>query len=110
MKYFFLTVLVIVMSCTPDERPPNLIERDKMASLLVKIHVLEAKIKDASITPKDSIQLIYDHYEKLLFEDFDVTQEQYEISFDYYAGHPDEFEKIYRSVVDSLLQKEKTGR
>ena len=76
----------------------------------MEIHLLEAKIEAIKIYPVDSAQVIYNHYENLIFEDLEVTKEQYEANFNYYLENPDEFEKIYSIVVDSLLQKEKTSK
>lgn len=81
-----------------------------MIKVLMEIHLLEARIDEVSIVPKDSVQLVYEHYENLLFDSLDISQEQYEISFNYYLSNPKEFEKIYSAVVDSLLQKEKIAK
>ena len=81
-----------------------------MVKILMEIHLLEAKIEAIKIYPVDSAQVIYNHYENLIFEDLEVTKEQYEANFNYYLENPDEFEKIYSIVVDSLLQKEKTSK
>lgn len=74
----------------------------------MEVHLLESKINQLTITPSDSIQSVYDHYEKLLFDDLEITQEQYERSFRYYVDNPAELEKVYNAVVDSLMQMEKT--
>ena len=76
----------------------------------MEVHLLEAKINQVRIEPSDSAQVVYDHYEKFLFDDFGITEDQYEISFNYYLDHPNEFVKVYTEAVDSLLQKEKTGK
>ena len=74
---------------------------------MIEIHLLEAKIKQVPIVPNDSAPAVYNHYEKLLFADFGITQDQYERSFNYYVDNPTEFEKIYNAVVDTLMQREK---
>lgn len=74
---------------------------------MIEIHLLESKVNNVSITPTDSTQALYDHLEGKLFEQLEITQDQYERSFNYYVDHPGEFEKIYEVVVDSLLAKEK---
>ena len=107
MKYFFLTVLVILVACGSKDEPENLIDKTKMVKALTEVHLLEAKIEAIKIYPVDSVQVIYDHYEALLFEDLGITKEQYEVSLNYYLEHPNEFEKVYTIVVDSLLQQEK---
>ena len=110
MKYFFLTALVIVTACGPAEAPEDLLEPEDMTKVLMEVHLLEAKVNELSITPLDSEQVVYDHFEKLLFDTLSITQEQYERSFNYYLDHPKQFEKIYNAVVDSLLQKEKIAK
>ena len=81
-----------------------------MAQILLEIHLLESKVNEMQIMPLDSVQVVYDHFEDLKLESLGVSQEQYEISFNYYLNHPKQFEKIYTVVVDSLLQKEKTAK
>lgn len=111
MKKLFLTVLVIVSACsTESEVPEDLIPQDQMVSVLVEVHMLESKIKNLSIRPLDSAKVVYDHYENLLFADFNITQDQYERSFNYYIENLDEFEDVYTTVVDTLMQREKISK
>lgn len=109
MKYFFLTVLVILTACGGSETPDNLLSPAQMTKVLTEVHLLESKVRELGIKPLDSSQVVYDHYEKLLFEELEIDKKQYESSFNYYLDHPKEFERIYGVVVDSLLQKEKTA-
>ncbi|WP_436517207.1 DUF4296 domain-containing protein [Ekhidna sp. To15] len=107
MKNIFLTALVIVCSCSGSNEPDDLIGREQMVKVMTEVHLLEAKINKVPVAPVDSTQAVYDHYEKLLFKDLGITQDQYERSFNYYVDNPNEFEKIYSAVVDSLMEKEK---
>ncbi len=81
-----------------------------MVKVMTEIHLLEGKINNIFIDPRDSIQAVYDHYEKSLFKDLGITQDQYERSFNYYVDNPSVFEKIYNAVVDTLMQREKRGQ
>ena len=107
MKNFFLTVLVILCACGSSDQPENLMTPEQMTKLLVEVHLLEAKVAEIPIVPLDSSQFVFDHFEKKLFDEMEITTDQYEVSFKYYLDHPKEFGKIYKAVVDSLLQKEK---
>lgn len=108
MRNVFFTALVILSACAPKVAPPeDLIPKDQMISLLTEVHLLESKIKNLNIYPLDSAKVVYDHYEKLLFADFNITTAQYETSFNYYTDNLNEFGKIYESVVDSLMRLEK---
>lgn len=108
MKKFFLTVLVIVSACTTkSDKPDDLIPQVQMAALVTEIHLLESKIKKLNIRSMDSAKLVYAHYEKMLFADFNISREQYDQSFSYYEDHTDEYGEIYEIVVDSLMQRQK---
>ena len=103
-----MTVLVILSACSTKPEPPqDLLPQEKMVEILIEVHLLEAKIKNLSIRPIDSAKVVYAHYEKLLFADFNITQDQYERSFNYYTENLPEFKDIYTTVVDSLMQREK---
>ncbi|MEP1181857.1 DUF4296 domain-containing protein [Ekhidna sp.] len=106
LRNIFLTVLVIVCACTSSDIPEDLINQEKMVEIMVEIHLLEAKINNILIDPHDSIQAVYEHYEKLLFQDLSITQDQYERSFNHYVNNSSDFEKIYNTVVDSLMARE----
>ncbi len=77
---------------------------------MMEVHLLEAKVNNVPIDPYDSTQAVYEHYEKLLFEDLGITQSQYERSFNYYVDNPADFEKIYSAVVDSLMAREQKSK
>lgn len=105
-----MTVLVIVSACsTQSDVPEDLIPQDKMVSLLVEFHLLEAKIKKLDIRPMDSAKVVYSHYENLIFADFNISVDQYERSFNYYIDNTVQFKDIYDTVVDTLMQREKLG-
>ncbi len=106
LRNIFLTALVILCACSTNEAPEDLIGTEKMVKVLTEVHLLETKINNLSIDPYDSTKAVYNHYEKLLFEDLGITQDQYERSFNYYVDNPNEFEKIYNAVVDTLMQRE----
>lgn len=106
MRNIFLTALVILCACKADEQPEDLIQRDQMVKVMMEIHLLESKINNIRVEPYDSTEAVYHHYEQLLFEDLGITQDQYERSFNYYVDNPNEFEKVYSAVVDSLLARE----
>ena len=111
MKTIFLTALVILSACGVEkEVPQDLISTEDMVKLLTEIHILESKVKNLPIPTTDSAKVVYAHYEKMLFTEFNITKEQYENSFTYYVDNSDEFSEIYEAVVDSLMQREKISK
>ena len=111
VKTIFLTALVILSACGVEkEVPQDLISTEDMVKLLTEIHILESKVKNLPIPTTDSAKVVYAHYEKMLFTEFNITKEQYENSFTYYVDNSDEFSEIYEAVVDSLMQREKISK
>jgi hypothetical protein len=111
VRKVFLAVLVILGACTgKEEVPENLLTKEQMIEVLTEIHLLEAKIQHISLTPRDTKQYVYEHFQQKLFDELEITTEQYEQSLAYYFNDPIQLEKIYITVVDSLMQKEKIGK
>lgn len=108
---FFVILIMLVVGCTQKrtEIPKEVLSHDQMVSLLIDIHILEAKVKKL-YERMDTSALIYDHYEKMLFDEHGTNREQYELSLDYYIGdNIHEYKVIYEEVVDSLLARQKTN-
>lgn len=100
-----------MISCSKKETeiPPGVLSRKEMVRVLIDVHLLEAKVKKLYLS-KDSSQAVYDHYEKMLFDDLGITQEQYEQSTEFYVDHIDDYKPIYDQVVDSLLARQKSNK
>lgn len=107
---FLVLFLLIFVNCSKkkQELPPNVLTRDQMVRVLIDVHILEAKIKKLYL-PRDTSQVVYNHYEKMLFQDLNISSEQYAESTAYYVDHLELMKGIYDEVVDSLLARQKTN-
>ncbi|XOV91106.1 MAG: DUF4296 domain-containing protein [Bacteroidota bacterium] len=97
--------LTLSFSCSNEEVPEGVLDKDKMMEVLMEIHILEAKIQKLYV-PADSSELLYHHYEKMLFDDLGVTEEEYDKSLIYYVDHSDELGRMYFQIVDSLMLRQ----
>lgn len=100
-------MIVILTSCFKGEYPDNILSQDEMVSILIEVHLLEAKIQKLYLK-EDSSKVLYDHYEDMLFDDLEVDRERYNNSMIYYVDNGYEMGKIYDRVVDSLLAIQQT--
>ena len=107
MKKSFFILIVILTSCFKGEYPDNILSQDEMVSILIEVHLLEAKIQKLYLK-EDSSKVLYDHYEDMLFDDLEVDREKYNNSMIYYVDNGYEMGKIYDRVVDSLLAIQQT--
>ena len=91
-----------------DKKPENLLSKEKIVSILIDVHILESEIQTLRVS-KDSSQLLFNTFERELFEKHQVDKEVYKKSFEYYLEGVKEMEKIYEAVIDSLNYMEKSA-
>ena len=84
-----------------DKKPENLLSKEKIVSILIDVHILESEIQTLRVS-KDSSQLLFNTFERELFE-------VYKKSLEYYLEGVKEMEKIYEAVIDSLNYMEKSA-
>jgi hypothetical protein len=105
MKYipiFFL--FFFLFSCNSD-KPEDLISKDEMTSILIEMHVAEAKVNTLNLG-SDSTEVVLDLMMKKVLEDLDYSQEEYIKSYNYYLQDVRVMENLYARVVDSLSLRE----
>lgn len=97
----------VVMSCSEPARPAGILDQGQMASLLVEVYLAESRISLQNLA-KDSGYRYFVPFEDSLLKKHAVSDSLLRKSYQYYLGQPEELEKIYAALVDSLnlrLQK-----
>ena len=79
---------------------------EQVAVFLKDLYVLEQKIKNLKLT-KDSSQIVFDHYEKKLYEKHNMNDSLYVKSFRYYMDDIQGLTRIYEIIADSLSLEER---
>ena len=108
MKKNLIIGLVFLFGCLKDTTrvPDGLLSREEMAKVQTEVHILEARIYKLYLK-EDSAKKLYHHYEKMLLDSLNVSEEQYEQSIEYYFTNPKNYQKVYDQVVDTLLSRQK---
>ena len=97
-----LAAATMLAACRGDKRPDGVIPPVKMSEFLTEAYLIEAYSSVTNPTMRDSIgDDIRAAYDDLL-ERQGLTKEQVELSFDYYAHRPDQYEKILNDVLYRL--------
>ena len=91
-------------SCTApeDKKPDNLINADKMTSILTEVHLAETRVSRLGLRSIDSSNIVYKHLETRFLKQFGVDTATFRTSYVYYSSHPYELEAIYKRVVENL--------
>ena len=91
-----------MISCSPeDDRPEDLISKEKMASILIGIHLAEASIEKMEMK-KDSALSFYMEMEAAILNRYHVDSSTFHSSFKYYASNIQDLDDIYEWVLDTL--------
>lgn len=103
--------LLLATSCArPEEapRPANLVPKDQMVGLLVRLHLLEARIEAGRLSSDSARSLFLSQQRDLLWQRHISEQDSsFERSYRYYAVHGKDLDEIYAAVIDSLNAVEK---
>ena len=109
MKTVFL--ILVICLCTfcskrKAENPKGLYPMEQVAVFLKDLYMLEQKVKNLRL-PDDSSKVIFAHYEKILYEEHNMTDSMYRKSFEYYMEDIKGLSKIYEIIADSLSLEER---
>ncbi|GGH67859.1 MAG: DUF4296 domain-containing protein [Bacteroidetes bacterium] len=103
--YYAFALAGIFAACNPTDashrpdKPDNLISEKKMTSMLLDVHLIEGARSGVRVLG-DSANV--DVYYQGLFKKYDVTQGQFDTSFQYYSHYPRKMMAMYDVVIDSF--------
>lgn len=104
-KVLYILICVLLLACAekkPVEVPSTVLPKDKMAMVLVDIHLIEAGMNLNVMSPESaaiptgmgaSIDVLKKH---------EITKAQYDSSFVFYTQHPEMLKEIYDDVLNEL--------
>lgn len=107
-----LTILIIGMlgACQKEKRPVGVLSPRELTKVMMELYLAEARANGQGMV-KDSVMKYFKPAEQKLLGREGVSDSIMRITYQYYIERPEEFEKIYDSVIDSLSlleQKEKS--
>ena len=79
---------------------------EQVAVFLKDLYMLETKVKELRLN-EDSLKVIFDYYEKKLFEEHHMTDSLYRESFIYYMDDIKGLSRVYEIIADSLSLEER---
>lgn len=113
-RYFQVRTIIVIIVCTmlyscAEEKevviPENVLSKEKMATVMTDIHLLEASM---TLNFSNAANMINGPEMQAttvqLLKKNNVTREQYQTSFIFYAEHPDLLTEVYKQVLNNLSQ------
>lgn len=100
----FSLLLLCFCACNHEPKPDNLIDEDRFVPLLVDIHLADGYLSTKSQMP-DSLAYRGNGLYKAIFLRHHVDSVQFKKSYQYYAVHLEQLDKIYKAVLAQLTAK-----
>lgn len=108
VSIIFLVLTQLLFSCqtTPEEKPEDILSKDKFKQMVIDFHLLEAHVED-KYGKSDSTLTIFKELERQLYEKNQTTDKIYLKTYNYYLRNADtEMDPIYEEIVNELSKLE----
>ena len=101
---------LVLVACQLEERPEGIMGRDEFKEALLDAQMIEARMNHEMILEQMKTMPVQKYYEEL-FERHQITEEQFQETFNYYTEHPDELKAIYEDIMTELtLRKDNSDQ
>jgi hypothetical protein len=99
-------LLALLTGCAMPEEvkpPPQLLSKDEMVTLLVQLHLLEARVESSRLSP-DSARALFQQQKSEILRKSNVSEKDSVLqrSYRFYAVNHKDMDEIYKLVIDSL--------
>lgn len=102
----FLLISISIASCDlSNNKPDDLIPKEKMAHILKDLMLLEATYNTKLVRLENKNELMRKFSDEIL-EHYNVKKEVFDRSYEYYQMNSDEFEAVYELVFEELTKME----
>jgi hypothetical protein len=107
LRLSYILLLVAVLGCGGSnaelgEKPANLVSEEKMAQMLARVHINEARVAKHGYASADSNAILFNRLQTQNLAKFDVDTAAYTQSYIYYSARPDRLTRIYEQVIELL--------
>ena len=108
--FFMLLAALGIVACTNHEPPKsdaqNLIARDTFVQVLTEVHLIEGVKKQRLMRDDEQGLIILQHYVEL-FDRFDVNEERFKSTYQWWYQHPAEMDGLLEEVSEALSELER---
>lgn len=96
--------LCLVACSSVEERPTDLLPRDKFTEVLLEGQLIEARVNHEQVIDKITEVPVLRYYAEM-FQEQGVTEEQFKTTYQWYVDHPAELKDIYNDVLAGLQKR-----
>ncbi|MBL7950646.1 MAG: DUF4296 domain-containing protein [Flavobacteriales bacterium] len=103
-RIFFAPLLFAACSNGAETQPADVLPRERFSETLLEAQLIEARMNHELVVSHHSA-IPADQYYAEMFKAQGTTREQFQRSFTYYSGRPEEMKAIYEGILDELSRR-----
>ena len=100
----FFSVLIFLIACKGGKAPGDIINQERMTSLLTEIHIADGSMYNTIQTP-DTLYKYGTAKYLALFKKYHTDSTEFKKSFKFYSARPDLLATMYEQITTNLKQK-----
>ena len=100
----FFSVLIFLIACNGNKSPGDVINQERMTSLLTEMHIADGTMYTVMQMPDTLYKYGTGKY-LVIFKKYHTDSVEFRKSFKYYSAHPDLLSSIYEQITTNLKQK-----
>lgn len=100
----FAVALCLAACSRTEERPQDLLPREKFTEVLLESQLIEARVSQETVVDEGAAKLAQ-HYYQDMFAAKGVSEEAFKKTFNWYVDHPAELKDIYNDVLTDLQKR-----
>ena len=105
MKAPFLIVLTVLAACaSEEERPDDLLPREKFTQVLLEAQLIEARINHDAVIDR-RIEVMDTAYYARMFLAQGIDEAAFTSTYRWYVEHPAELKEVYNDVLTRLQHR-----
>ena len=105
MRTAILILSIALFACTQEQSvPEGILDRETFKKVLTEAQLIEARVNQELVNVQRSQVPVEKYYEEV-FVQFQIDEEQFKRSFEYYSSRPEELRAIYEEVIAELSRR-----
>lgn len=105
-KNLIIIILFTLFACNEEAEiiPENVFSQEKMVSVMVDVQLVEATLSVNQLKGDEAKEAAANYYDSVL-KQHNISREEFDVSFKYYAERPGLMEQIYDEMLNVLSKK-----
>ena len=108
MKKIIISILLFTLFACNEETemiPDNVLSQEKMVSVMVDVQLVEAALIVNQLKGDEAKEAAVNYYDSVM-KQHNISREEFDVSFKYYAEHPGLMEQIYDEMLNELSKRQ----